>query len=165
MIKVAEIARTCYACPSQWDGKTSSGKAVYIRYRWGVLAVHVAKTDDTSEFAALDGDCVFCTQIGDNFDGMLEYKDLKEVLEASGVASLPETSVGEEDATYERAAELFAIASERLTKMIDEGTIQVVDGLEKLPRHTWVFTGDKESKESLMRRGYQVQDKVNRDDS
>lgn len=38
-MKIASIERTCYACPSQWEGKTECGKEIYVRYRHGDLSV------------------------------------------------------------------------------------------------------------------------------
>jgi len=52
MIKVSEVVRTCHACPSQWEGTTSEGQHVYVRYRWGFLRVDV------------DNETVFAKQIG-----------------------------------------------------------------------------------------------------
>lgn len=43
-------------CPSQWDGETSDGKEVYIRYRWGNLTVTVAMAITVREKIGQDGD-------------------------------------------------------------------------------------------------------------
>jgi len=39
MNKVIEIERTCFACPSQWEGKLDDGREIYIRYRNGNFSV------------------------------------------------------------------------------------------------------------------------------
>lgn len=43
-LTIKNIVQTCYACPSQWEAETLDGKAVYIRYRHGVLSVRLGKT-------------------------------------------------------------------------------------------------------------------------
>ena len=47
-MKVQELKQTCYACPSQWEGKLSSGQYIYIRYRWGVLRVGIGYSAEES---------------------------------------------------------------------------------------------------------------------
>ena len=160
MLEITKINRTCYACPSQWDATTKDDRQVYIRYRWGNLSVNVSKPKAKGEFAALDGDCVFCNQVGDGYDGMMEYADLKNILESAGVAKLPETSEGEEDATYDKASELFAKASESLNKMIEDGTVKVIPRGESMPRDATMVTQDKEAIESHLRRGQPVVEKL-----
>lgn len=48
-IKVVDLKRTCDASPSQWEGLTENGMAIYIRYRSGVLS---AGAGDDIELAA-----------------------------------------------------------------------------------------------------------------
>jgi hypothetical protein len=64
MIFIKELIRTCSACPSQWEGRTTDGQEVCIRYRWGRLRVVV--NDRT----------VFRKDIGDSLAGVI---DLDEV--------------------------------------------------------------------------------------
>ena len=33
MDRIVELTQTCYACPSQWEGTTSEGRYLYIRYQ------------------------------------------------------------------------------------------------------------------------------------
>jgi hypothetical protein len=40
-IVAVDLEQTCSACPSQWQGYTSEGKELYIRFRHGYLAVYV----------------------------------------------------------------------------------------------------------------------------
>lgn len=40
--KVVSLTKTCGGCPAQWEGLTEDGRAVYVRYRWGILSVGVA---------------------------------------------------------------------------------------------------------------------------
>lgn len=56
MIHVVKLKKTCDSCPSQWDGETDQGDAVYARYRWGGLSV------------TLNDVLVFERQIGEDQD-------------------------------------------------------------------------------------------------
>jgi len=42
-LTIVALTQTCGMCPSQWEGTTDDGKAVYIRYRHGELSVGVGK--------------------------------------------------------------------------------------------------------------------------
>lgn len=68
---VTELRRTCYACPSQWEGATEDGEHVYIRYRWGFLSASVGKDD------------VYGGKHGDSLDGNMSDADMMKAL--SGV--------------------------------------------------------------------------------
>lgn len=49
MIAVAEtLERTCFACPSQWEGSLSDGRMFYIRYRHGTFALRFSQ-EQTSD--------------------------------------------------------------------------------------------------------------------
>jgi hypothetical protein len=41
MIKITQLTRTSFACPSQWSGLTDDGRHLYIRYRHGNFMVEV----------------------------------------------------------------------------------------------------------------------------
>ncbi|WP_028058300.1 hypothetical protein [Candidatus Solirubrobacter pratensis] len=43
-VEITDLEQTCWACPSQWEGKLADGRHVYIRYRWGFLRVTVGAT-------------------------------------------------------------------------------------------------------------------------
>lgn len=77
MITVTELRKTCDACPSQWEGKTSDNRQIYIRYRWGNLAVSVSEPNDTEIWAAVEGKYVYQKQVGDGLDGVMELDELK----------------------------------------------------------------------------------------
>ena len=158
-LEIVSIERTCYACPSQWDAKTKDGRNVYIRYRWGKLSVSVGEPGDDEEMSGVNGDCVFAGAIGDSYDGMLEYKDLKAILDTAGIATLPESSTGDEP-TYEEASELFAKTSESLNKMIADGTVKVLESPKDLEEDATFVTMDKESKEAHERHGHKVVDDI-----
>lgn len=72
---VQELEQTCSACPAQWEGTTRDGERVYVRYRWGWLQVGFGKTLDD----AIDDDTI-SKQIGDSYDGVMDYGQLKEAV-------------------------------------------------------------------------------------
>lgn len=75
MIKIKELTQTCYACPSQWEGKTVDDRPIYVRYRWGYLSFMVGKKEDKS---ILDYKEIYGEQIGNNIDGVLSEEDMLE---------------------------------------------------------------------------------------
>ena len=83
MVRVTEIRRTCFACPAQWEGKTESGY-VYIRFRWGNLAVRSGSTIED----AIAGPTIFEWHDSDSYGGFMEYDELKKITAA--VLDLPD---------------------------------------------------------------------------
>lgn len=77
MIKVSSIVKTCGSCPAQWEGVTSDGKAVYVRYRWGFLSVTVSDMLEDAIRGTHPKDEVYGRQLGHALDGVLEYEVLK----------------------------------------------------------------------------------------
>jgi predicted GNAT family acetyltransferase len=77
MFVVDTVTQTCDACPSQWEGRLSDGRRLYVRYRWGALEIDI------------DGERVLDQQRGDGLDGLLTYEELKAATE--GVFIWPET--------------------------------------------------------------------------
>lgn len=81
MIRVTQLEQTCFACPSQWEGEAEDGRYVFIRYRFGYLSATVSNgLEDHGEY-------VFAQQVGDAFDGVMEYDELKVHL--AGAMELP----------------------------------------------------------------------------
>jgi len=74
-MKVIEIRQTCGACPSQWEGKLSDGRYVYVRYRYGYLSISVGGPTVAD---AVRGEEVFGQDIGDGLDGFMSYEELKQ---------------------------------------------------------------------------------------
>lgn len=74
-IKVVSLYHTCDACPSQWEGRTSDGKHIYVRYRWGHLTAGVAETSDD---AVSQRNFIDITH-GDPFDGCMSFETLVEL--------------------------------------------------------------------------------------
>lgn len=118
-ITIIKLTRTCIACPSQWEGETSHGAAVYIRFRWGELTVHVGPSIDE----AIDRPPVFATcddGAGDSWmcDDRLRAALPPWIMIADGAITNPVT---EDD---------LAVAAERtvvgLTRLIESGTVQVM---------------------------------------
>lgn len=66
--KVTMLEMTCGACPSQWEGKTSDGAHVYIRYRYGYL------------YASVDGIEIVGMEIGDPLDGVMNTAVMTRLL-------------------------------------------------------------------------------------
>ena len=89
MMKVTEIRRTCFACPSQWEGKTESGY-VYIRFRNGTLTVRSGSMIKEAIAAA----AIFELQDDDEYGGFMEYAELKGI--TSAVLDLPDEEFGDE---------------------------------------------------------------------
>jgi hypothetical protein len=75
MTECAALRQTCSACPSQWDGETSDGKVVYIRFRWGRLT------------AMVGNDVVFSETTSDPLDGYLSEDEMRAKL--AGVMRFP----------------------------------------------------------------------------
>ena len=65
-IEVKDLIRYTGICPSQWEGETTKGAELYIRYRWGFLSVD------------LNGKEIFGSQVGEEFDGFMSDKNMKE---------------------------------------------------------------------------------------
>lgn len=78
-LNITGILQTCAVCPSQWNARTDDGRRVYIRYRWGGLEVHVARTIESDPLDD-DGEVVLEVQLGDQWDGRLSYDELRGAL-------------------------------------------------------------------------------------
>lgn len=71
---LTQLEMTCGACPSQWEGRLLDGRFVYVRYRWGCLAVGM---EATMEDAIMNRELVLST--GDNFHGVMSTKEMLAV--------------------------------------------------------------------------------------
>lgn len=69
-IIVVELTETCPAVPDQWEGPTENGRGINIRDRHGSPRVDHG------------GQTVFALDHGDQFDGVMDYDDLKRLLPA-----------------------------------------------------------------------------------
>lgn len=67
--RVAELTKTCTACPSQWEGTTKCGKRIYIRYRWDTLTLDI------------DRETIYSSaRTGNRLDGYLGDNEMREAL-------------------------------------------------------------------------------------
>jgi len=65
MLKPVTLVQTCYACPSQWEGKLDDGRMFYIRYRWSEGSVEVSPTPTDDVMQAVGGELVCAFDNGD----------------------------------------------------------------------------------------------------
>lgn len=79
MYIITELNKTCDACPAQWEGRTSDGFPIYIRYRWGHLSICIGPNKDGDYDEAVMGQEIFACDSGDGFDGFLSFKELKKL--------------------------------------------------------------------------------------
>lgn len=75
-IRIVALEQTCIACPSQWEGESAEGAAVYIRYRHGHLSVRVGPSIDE----AIDRGGVFDWESDDEMDGWMDEDELRSHL-------------------------------------------------------------------------------------
>jgi len=74
-IIVTTLVRTCLRSPSQWEGQTSDGRYVYVRYRWGCLEIGIGHS---LEEAISNSGELFEQQLGERYDGSMEIDQLRE---------------------------------------------------------------------------------------
>src|SRR5438132_12875533 len=81
---ITELALTCLACPSQWNGTLSDGRPLYIRYRHGYLSASFG----------VAGEQIFGLHVpgADIYDGFME---LDEMLQYTGLHLAPGVIVAE----------------------------------------------------------------------
>jgi hypothetical protein len=77
-VQVIEVKRTCFACPSQWEGKTKDGQVVYARYRFGELTVGMGKDLDDA-VSKSSGALLVDVEVGGEFDGDMTFAVLKNL--------------------------------------------------------------------------------------
>lgn len=86
MVRVSSLTQTCIKSPSQWEGRTSDGRQIYVRYRWGQLTIGIGNTIDE---AVRSESNLFKKQIGGMRDGDLDYVKLRTVTD--GLIEWPES--------------------------------------------------------------------------
>lgn len=67
-MKLVELEKVCFACPSAWEGKTDKGEEFYARFRWGKFR------------AELNGVTFYEKDLGDGYDGLMETDEMIELL-------------------------------------------------------------------------------------
>ncbi len=88
-ILVKTVAQTCNWCPSQWEGRTVDRRPIYARYRYGCLCVHVGRIGGTIRNVIKSGKELVRESIGDRWDGVMTYAELKR--HTRGVIEWPKT--------------------------------------------------------------------------
>ena len=67
MFTVKSIKKTCYACPSQWEGKTEDGKDIFIHLRNGYF------------YCNIDGKQIY-ESTPNGFDGVMDNNEMMREL-------------------------------------------------------------------------------------
>ena len=79
-LEVTELRQTSPASPAQWEGTTSDGRIVYVRYRSGWLEAGIGSSLDEAvdASASLDGfpDLLYREKIGGDLDGDLTQDEV-----------------------------------------------------------------------------------------
>ena len=78
-MRIINLAQTCYACPSQWEGSLEDGRTIYIRYRHGRLSVSISHEPTDSFSDAVTGENIYSKTIGDDLDGFIEWEKVSEL--------------------------------------------------------------------------------------
>ena len=78
-MKLITFERTCYACPSQWEGKLDDGRMLYIRYRWSHLSVCVSPNQTDNVMEAVGGEEIFSKECDNSgWDGVMSFHELQK---------------------------------------------------------------------------------------
>jgi hypothetical protein len=85
-IIVTTLVRTSLRSPSQWEGQTSDGRTIYVRYRWGCLEIGLGTSLDD---AVANSPKLFEQQLGERYDGSMEIDQLRRA--TIGIIEWPET--------------------------------------------------------------------------
>lgn len=73
---------TCGACPSQWEGRTTDGEYVYIRFRWGFLSAGIGPSLDDAIVPGASqrrGRTIYAEQVSDGLDGSMTTDRMLEL--------------------------------------------------------------------------------------
>lgn len=87
MIAIDRIVQTCAACPSQWEGFLTDGRAFYIRFRHGSLYMDVHPTNPLQKE---DSERVLDWDDDTNWRGEMDYAELCSILSRAGITAPPE---------------------------------------------------------------------------
>ncbi len=91
-MKITELKNMGTQCPTQWEGWTEDGHAIYVRYRNGYGSVERSRypTKDTGAVMHRYAVELFSWDSGDRLDGCLDYAQLKKIVESNTEIELPE---------------------------------------------------------------------------
>lgn len=73
IVKLEKVSQTCFACPTQYEGKTKYGEYFYCRYRYGWMSIE------------LDGKELVEVKFGDEWSGCCSWSDFVEQAALRGV--------------------------------------------------------------------------------
>jgi hypothetical protein len=117
MIVLKNLKRTCFACPSQWEGECEDGTILYIRFRFGVLDLwHAPSLNllfDTPE------QMILSASVGPSeASGAMTCQTMMHHVEAlmTGVISWPSADNIEDDATEGKLSQCLTEARKVLHK-------------------------------------------------
>lgn len=94
-MKILKLVRTCLARPAAWEGIDEQNQIIYIRYRWGQMTMRQGSPNEEFDIARMP--LVFNESIGDNFDGLIDYADMKKEIESKTDFTLPENEEEQKD--------------------------------------------------------------------
>ncbi|HFF1838849.1 TPA: hypothetical protein ACGBET_003568 [Bacillus cereus] len=72
-IKLKNINKTCFACPTTFDGETADGKKFYCRYRGGEMSFEI------------DGITILRLDYGGPYSGCCNWDEFKEQARCNGL--------------------------------------------------------------------------------
>lgn len=78
-MKISNPDLRTQASPIQWQGTVDGNRPVYVRYWWGYLSVRVGPPDG-DEASAVSGRVVYGQQIGEEFDGVIKWKTVRDLI-------------------------------------------------------------------------------------
>lgn len=123
---IVMLHQTCSACPSQWEGLTSTGEVVYIRYRSGYGRIGFGRTLGD----AIEDESTFLWYGDDPFDGVIS---LEEVVDLAPAYITFEDGIG-----YDYDAKLASVI-EDIDQMVQSVPAdEAGDGVQQTTRpHGW----------------------------
>ncbi|AGY46548.1 hypothetical protein BigBertha_40 [Bacillus phage BigBertha] len=72
-VKLEKISQTCFACPTQFEGKTDNGDYLYCRYRYGWMSIE------------LNGKELMDVKYGDEWAGCCSWEDFVKQANRNGI--------------------------------------------------------------------------------
>jgi hypothetical protein len=86
-MKIKSIKNTSTCCPSQWEGLTENDEVLYIRYRWGRLAIQLSEPNGTIKDAVNTGRVLHNKQIGPIYAGVITIEEVMEIMKKELIIS------------------------------------------------------------------------------
>lgn len=89
MLQIKDLKRTCYACPSQWEGTLEDGHMIYIRYRHGRFSVSKSPTPTDDVMDAVGGIELYSNSFDEPWGGYMDDIDMFLVLDNAELIEIP----------------------------------------------------------------------------